>query len=366
MSEEKVVATAKQIGTSETLVVHDDSEFSTLLDTARFNQTWRVAKLFAASKLVPVHFQGQPESVFVMLQMAFRLQIDPMMTLQNTYMVHGRPGMESKLIIALVNSRGPFTGPIQWRMEGQGSGRKCTAYATHKATGAVCEATVTWEMVEAEGWSKKDGSKWKTMPDLMFRYRSAAFLARLYCPEVIMGMASVDELDDIGKQKYEAIDLPTDITPAEIVTPEYDTALMDRFNDLVAGKNLPDKYFPKLEEFISATAQANNISIDDLKAQAAGSFDGFWKVFKKWLLKKKNEAAKAPPASPQPEEATPATRRGGPVMPITAAQIDRIEILCHEKNMPLPDALAAAGLPKELIELDSESAISLIEMLEKL
>jgi hypothetical protein len=339
MQEEKSSLPVKQIGTSESLVVHDNSEFATLLDTARFNQTWRVAKLFAASKLVPAHFQNQPESVFVMLQMAFRLQIDPMMTLQNTYMVHGRPAMESKLIIALVNSRGPFTGPIQWRMEGQGSARKCTAYATHKATGAVCEATVTWEMVEAEGWSKKDGSKWKTMPDLMFRYRSAAFLARLYCPEVIMGMATIDELEDIANSQYQPISPPTDITPEpKIATPEYDTALLDKFNDLVAGKNLPEKFCPKLEEFIAATAKANGVTIDNLKSQAAASFDGFWKAFKSWLKKngEKNGIQDSPQAQPAPPESqtdgNPKVNGKGAIAPITEAQINKVEGLCNGKE----------------------------------
>lgn len=366
-TEEKALMQAKQIGTSDSLVVHDTSEFSTLLDTARFNQTWRVAKLFAASKLVPAHFQNQPESVFVMLQMAFRLQIDPMMTLQNTYMVHGRPGMESKLIIALVNSRGPFTGPIQWRMEGQGAARKCTAYATHRATNALCEATVTWEMVEAEGWSKKDGSKWKTMPDLMFRYRSAAFLARLYCPEVIMGMTTSDELEDLAASDYQPIPMPTDITPEpEIVSQECAEDLQGKFNDLVAEKNLPEKYCPKLEEFIAATAQANGVSIDDLKATAAGSFVIFWKAFKSWLKKNGNgESIPVPAAAPEATASqmpSPAPN-GNIIKAITDDQIDQIKGLCQAKDMPLAAALASDGLPKDLIELDFESAASLIEKL---
>ena len=74
----------------------------------------------------------------------------------------------------------------------------CTAYATHHKTGTLGEATVSWRMVKAEGWIAKDGSKWKTMPEMMFRYRSAMFLARLFCPEVLMGMQTTDELEDVG------------------------------------------------------------------------------------------------------------------------------------------------------------------------
>jgi len=167
------------------------------LDTAMFDQAWRAARLMASTKMVPVHFQGHPEDCFVAIELAQRLDVDPFMLMQNTYVVGQKPGMEAKLVIALVNSRGPFRGPIQWDFNGSGKDKSCTAYAVHKATNQRCEATVDWRMVEAEGWSKKAGSKWLTMPDQMFMYRSAAFLARLYCPEVLMGMQTVDELRDI-------------------------------------------------------------------------------------------------------------------------------------------------------------------------
>lgn len=179
--------------------VVDDSEYSILFDTGKFEQAYRVARLFSASKFVPEAYQGQPENCFVALQMATRLHIDPLMFMQKTYIVHNKPGMESTLAIALINSRGPFTGPIQWRLEGSGMGRKCTAFATHKQSGELCEAECTMEMAKAEGWLDKNGSKWKTLPELMLRYRSASFLGRLYAPECLMGIPTVDELHDTGQ-----------------------------------------------------------------------------------------------------------------------------------------------------------------------
>lgn len=73
--------------------------------------------------------------------------------------------------------------------------RQCTAYAT-RHTGELCEAVVSMEMAKAEGWLGKAGSKWITMPEQMLRYRSAMFLARLYCPEVVLGLQAADELED--------------------------------------------------------------------------------------------------------------------------------------------------------------------------
>jgi hypothetical protein len=36
------------------------------------------------------------------------------------------------------------------------------------------------------------------MPQLMLRYRAAALLVRLYCPEVLMGYQTAEELEDVN------------------------------------------------------------------------------------------------------------------------------------------------------------------------
>ena len=176
--------------------VVDTGEFAELLDSDRFAQIQRVAKLFSESTLIPETFQGKPANCAVALQMAFRMRIDPMLLMQSMYVVSGRPGIEAKLAIALMNQRGPFTGPLQWEIKGEGNDRSWTCYATHKTTGEKCSMTVTWKMAVAEGWVDKKGSKWVTIPDLMGRYRSAAWLGRVYCPEVLLGLPFDDELLD--------------------------------------------------------------------------------------------------------------------------------------------------------------------------
>ena len=55
---------------------------------------------------------------------------------------------------------------------------------------------VSMEMAVNEGWYGKNGSKWQSMPDLMLRYRSAAFFGRIYAPELLMGLPGADEVRD--------------------------------------------------------------------------------------------------------------------------------------------------------------------------
>lgn len=189
----------------EKLVVHDDGQFSNLLDTARFEHMYRIAQMYSKSKLVPEHFQNKPEDCYIAIQMAVRLGVDPFMMLQNTYIVHGRPGMEAKLAIALINSSGIFAGPLAYEIAGKdpkAADYQVRAYATLKATGEVVHGPwVDWSLVKAEGWYDKAGSKWKTMPGLMFMYRAATLFGRTVCPERLMGMQTKEELLDIGPTK---------------------------------------------------------------------------------------------------------------------------------------------------------------------
>src|SRR5690606_16111543 len=126
-------------------VVTDDSQFANWLDTARFDHMWRVAQIFARSTLVPDHYQKQPENCFISIQMAIRCGVDPMTFLQHSYIVHGRPGIDAQLAISLANNSGLFADRINWRFEGEGRNRSCTAYVTDRKTGEVLETTVTWQ-----------------------------------------------------------------------------------------------------------------------------------------------------------------------------------------------------------------------------
>jgi hypothetical protein len=73
----------------------------------------------------------------------------------------------------------------------------CQAWAFDLATNDKLEGPkVTLDMAKKEGWFGKSGSKWQTMPELMLRYRAAAFFGRLYAPEIMMGMQTMEEVKD--------------------------------------------------------------------------------------------------------------------------------------------------------------------------
>ena len=189
-------------------VVNDDSEFSMMLDTGKFEHLQRLAKLFCSSTLIPEHFRGEENlgNCFIAIQMAVRLRVDPLMFMQKSYIVQGKPGMEAQLAIALVNSSGLFKDPIEYQVQCDVAddpfdpSYMVRAYAVRTSTGKRIDGPwIDWKMVKAEGWFDKKGSKWQTMPAVMFMYRAATFFARTACPERLMGMSTVDELDDIAR-----------------------------------------------------------------------------------------------------------------------------------------------------------------------
>ena len=72
--------------------------------------------------------------------------------------------------------------------------RGCYIKAVTKSGEVLTGTEVTIAMAKAEGWLSN--SKWKNMPEQMLAYRAAAFFARVYCPEVLMGVSVEGEVED--------------------------------------------------------------------------------------------------------------------------------------------------------------------------
>lgn len=187
-------------------------ETSLFFNVAKFEHCQRVATMLHKAKMWPDHLKSIGDAM-VVLNLAERLQSDPVMLAQNISIIHGKPGFEGKLVIALVNSCGRFD-PIEFEKIGNlkrpdNGNDGCIAYAKEIKSGKILKGPrVDWDMVQKEGWYNKPGSKWKTMAPLMFRYRAASYFANVFCPEVKLGMYSKEELQDI-------IDITPRSTPCE-------------------------------------------------------------------------------------------------------------------------------------------------------
>ncbi len=189
----------------------------------------RRAKLYTQSALVPEIYRGNTPgalaNTIIALNIAARIHADELMVMQNLYVIEGRPSWSSTFIISALNSCGRFSplhfevkdlGPRKvvftqsWKDKNTGerksvdksieltSNLSCTAWAYDISTGEkLIGPEVSYEMAILEGWWTRFGSKWQTMPELMLRYRAASFFGRLYAPEMLNGMYTREEVEDM-------------------------------------------------------------------------------------------------------------------------------------------------------------------------
>ena len=162
----------------------------------QFEHIQRVAAVFSKSELVPKKYQGNAANCIIALEIANRIGASPLMVMQNLDVIMGKPSWSSKFLIASVNACGKFS-PLRYEEDEQEGGRT-RAWAYDKGTKEkLYGAWVSMNMAKAEGWIDKAGSKWKTMPELMRRYRAASFFTNQFAPEVSMGLQTSDEVQDV-------------------------------------------------------------------------------------------------------------------------------------------------------------------------
>ena len=216
-----------------------------LFNPVTMEMALKATEMFTKSSLVPEMYReggiikkGWPEknippvtvspeqakaNVFIALDLANRLQANPLMVMQNLYIVEGHPSWSSSFLISTINTCGRFR-PLKFYIgtetnpdktpqmvqptdaQGHPFGQPipnlyCVAYTTERTAddtkaNQLSSTKITMQMAISEGWYGKKGSKWQTMPEQMLRYRAAAFWVRTYAPELANGMYTAEEQQD--------------------------------------------------------------------------------------------------------------------------------------------------------------------------
>lgn len=204
-------AAPAQNGTRTQLVVTSSIP---VLDTAMFEQMQRAAGLMARSPLVPDHLKGETFEVsvancFLVVNQAIKWKMDPLAVAQATYVLHGKLGYEGKLVAAALQSclgirlypywtGAPGTPEYKITLRDKPEGEK----TNREVTGTVAQ----WQTREKSGAVNQS---WLKQPDDMLLYRATRQWARRYAPEVILGVLTDDEIEEIAARKAR------DVTPKE-------------------------------------------------------------------------------------------------------------------------------------------------------
>ena len=173
---------------------------SALTDRSVLNTLVKMSTMFARSQIVPEMYQNNADNCFVACELANRMGVSPMIVMQNLYIVKGKPTWSGQACISLINGTRLFS-PLKFVFVGEKGTDSygCYVQATRLSDNELCVGTVVdLAMAKAEGWSAKSGSKWITMPEQMMMYRAAAFFARIYCPNALMGLQTAEEVQDVN------------------------------------------------------------------------------------------------------------------------------------------------------------------------
>lgn len=165
---------------------------------------------------VPAHLAGKPADCLAVALQAAQWGMNPYAVAQKTHLVNGTLGYEAQLVNAVITSSTAVQGRFKYEYGGNWGGFRpgdknpAAEKGLCVRVGAVLrgETEITWgEPLYMEFVTTRNSPLWKTAPKQQLAYLAVKYWARLYCPDVILGVYTPDEFEP--QQRAER-----DVTPA--------------------------------------------------------------------------------------------------------------------------------------------------------
>lgn len=268
------------------------------------------AKLMCVSdKAVPSHLRGNAGMCLAVTFQSIEWRMSPFAVANKSYVVNDRIAYESQLIHAVIEARAPLQRRLECDYVGEGPERQCkvTGYFTNGDDREYLSPKIKDIRV-------KNSPLWKDDPDQQLWYYSSRSWARKWCPDVLMGIYSREELmehPELGREDGGAGD---------------SAGLSAR---LAGSERSNEGHHPDhaSRELATIAPAGGGIVIDE----AAATTDAPAETKPKKGGKKKSEAKAAPKTDPKPA--------AGP----TEKQVDKIADRAEQGR---PAAPATPKLPK--------------------
>lgn len=260
---------------------------SILTNGELFNRLRTLSEVMANSgNFVPAHFRGKPDSCMAVVMQAARWGMDPFAVAQKTFIVgdSGVLGYEAQLVNAVVNSMAPTKDRIHFEWFGSWEnivgrfvektstkGNKYIApgwsLADEKGVGVRAFATLKGESEPRElilmlsQAQVRNSTLWASDPRQQLAYLAVKRWARLYCPDVILGVYTADEIEEREEKIINPVQSTQNITMQDITADNPQTTstqIADADTDAMA-----DKFRARIdsaETLEDATAIGNDIN----------------------------------------------------------------------------------------------------------
>ena len=174
----------------------------------------KMAELYARSGvMVPVHCRDKIGTCYALCDQALTWGFPPLAVINQSYVVNNR-GTErisysSQMIHAVIEKNAPLKGRLRYEILGEGDERRCKVFGTF--VGEVKPHEYTSETLaklrDARGRNEagqiKGSPLWETLPEVQMFYSASRQWARLFCPDVILGVYTPEEIQNE----------PIDVTP---------------------------------------------------------------------------------------------------------------------------------------------------------
>ena len=207
-----------EITTAGNNAVRTIDNVSILTNGDLFNRLQVLATVMANSgEMVPAHYRGKPEACMATAMQAARWGMDPFAVAQKTHIVSGTLGYEAQLVNAVITTMAPTKDRIHYDWFGpwenvigkfveknSPKGNKYIApgwsFEEERGVGVRVWATLHGEDEPREltlflsQAQVRNSTLWASDPRQQLAYLGVKRWARLYCPDVILGVYSNDEL----------------------------------------------------------------------------------------------------------------------------------------------------------------------------
>ena len=144
---------------------------------------------------VPKHLQKSMGDCMAVTMQSAQWGMNPFAVAQKTHLVSGILGYEAQLVNAVISSSRAIKGRFKYEYGGDWQDEsKKDAWVRTGATLAG-EHDITWgEPVYPHTVVTKNSPVWKTQPKQQAAYLAVKYWARMYCPDVLLGVYTPEEL----------------------------------------------------------------------------------------------------------------------------------------------------------------------------
>lgn len=156
-----------------------------------------MADIMSGSQLIPKNFQGRPQDVVVAMMWSHTLGIPTVQGLQYIAVINGKPSMYGDGLLAVAMASGQMAD-FKETFVGGNTEDDLTAICTVKRKGLESPIIGQFSVADAKRaglWGKM--GPWKQYPKRMLKMRARAFALRDAFPDVLSGMSSGEEQEDI-------------------------------------------------------------------------------------------------------------------------------------------------------------------------